>query len=83
MYPEAYPTDRCKFCCREAADQKHIFWDHIKQPEERVSRTIPPRLEEAARSYTYEHQHRVVRQVLGAKGMRIASRQWRADVSCE
>ncbi|XP_077548763.1 uncharacterized protein LOC144162149 [Haemaphysalis longicornis] len=66
MYPEAYPTDRCKVCRRETADQYHILWDCSKQPEEAASRKIPPRLEEAAKSYDREHQLWAVQQVLRA-----------------
>ncbi|XP_077564790.1 uncharacterized protein LOC144180295 [Haemaphysalis longicornis] len=66
MYPEAYPTAMCQLCCRETADQKHILWNCVTSPMEARSRTIPPRLAEAARSYTYENQHWAVQQVLRA-----------------
>lgn len=66
MYPETYPTDKCKVCRRETADHTHILWDCIKHPEEARSRTIPSRLEEAAKSYDLDQQLWAVQQVLGA-----------------
>lgn len=75
MYPEACPTDQCKLCCRETSDQNHILWDCVMKPEEAASRTIPPRLKEAARSYTYEHQLWVTQPSIGIRiGIRISIR---------
>ncbi|CAN7944080.1 unnamed protein product [Ixodes pacificus] len=66
MYPETYPTDRCKVCRRETADHTHILWDCIKHPEEARSRTTPPQLEAAAKGYDQDQQLWAVQQVLGA-----------------
>ncbi|KAG0412900.1 hypothetical protein HPB47_009963 [Ixodes persulcatus] len=50
----------------ETADHTHILWDCIKHPEEARSRTIPPRLEAASKSYDQDQQFWAVQQVLGA-----------------
>lgn len=55
-----------QLCCTETADQKHILWNCDTSPMEATSRTIPPLLPEAAKSYTYESQHWTVQQVLRA-----------------
>ncbi|XP_037559271.1 LOW QUALITY PROTEIN: uncharacterized protein LOC119436485 [Dermacentor silvarum] len=66
MYPETYPTDKCRVCRRETADDTHTLSDCTKNPEEARSRTIPPRLEAAAMSYDQDQQLWVVQQLLGA-----------------
>ncbi|KAG0433961.1 hypothetical protein HPB47_019444 [Ixodes persulcatus] len=66
MNPETYPTDRCKVCRKETADHTHILCDCIKHEEEARSRTIPSRLEAAAKSYDQDQQLWAVQQVLGA-----------------
>ncbi|XP_075535920.1 uncharacterized protein LOC142571447 [Dermacentor variabilis] len=66
MYPETYPTDMCRVCRRETADYTHILWDCVKYPEDSKSRTLPPRLEAAAKSYDRDDQLWAVQQVLEA-----------------
>ncbi|KAH8029206.1 hypothetical protein HPB51_023771 [Rhipicephalus microplus] len=85
MYPETYPTDKCKVCRRETADRTHILWDCIKHPEDARSRTIPSRLEVVEKSYDQEEQLWVVQQVLGPleKGNDPASRQRRVETRAE
>ncbi|XP_075542962.1 uncharacterized protein LOC142576634 isoform X4 [Dermacentor variabilis] len=63
MYLETYPTDMCRVCRRETADYTHILWDCIKYPEDAKSRTLPPRLEAAAKSYDRDDQLWAVQQV--------------------
>ncbi|XP_075554331.1 uncharacterized protein LOC142587318 isoform X2 [Dermacentor variabilis] len=66
MYPETYPTHKCRVCRRETADYTHILWDYVKTPEEAKSRTIPPWLEASAKSCDQYEQLWAVQQVLGA-----------------
>ncbi|KAH7978583.1 hypothetical protein HPB49_005948 [Dermacentor silvarum] len=66
MYSKTYPTDKCEVCRRETAHHAHILWDYIKHPEEARSRTIPPRIEAAAKSYDQDQQLWAVQQALGA-----------------
>ncbi|XP_050051467.1 uncharacterized protein [Dermacentor andersoni] len=68
MYPETYPTYMCRVCRRETADYTHILWDCVKYPEEAKSRTLPPRLEAAAKSYDRDDQLWAVQQVHEALG---------------
>ncbi|KAH7958563.1 hypothetical protein HPB49_002655 [Dermacentor silvarum] len=65
MYPETYPTDKCKVCRRKTANLTHILWDSIKHPEEARLRIIPPRLKAAAKSCDQEQHLWAVQQVLG------------------
>ncbi|KAL3227413.1 hypothetical protein MRX96_024144 [Rhipicephalus microplus] len=71
MHPETYPADKCKVCHRETADYTSILCECIKHPEESDSRTIPLRLEVAAKSYDQEEQPRTIQQVLAK-----LERQW-------
>ncbi|KAH7960912.1 hypothetical protein HPB49_024754 [Dermacentor silvarum] len=66
MYPETYPTHMCRVCRRETADDTHILWDCIKNPEEAKSRRISPRFEAGAKSYDKDHLLWAVQQVPGA-----------------
>ncbi|XP_070390542.1 cytochrome P450 4C1-like [Dermacentor albipictus] len=66
MYPETYPTDKCRVCRRETADYTHILWDCIKNPEEARSRAIPPWIEATVKSYDQDQRLWTVQQVLGA-----------------
>ncbi|KAH7965045.1 hypothetical protein HPB49_003093 [Dermacentor silvarum] len=52
-------------CRRETADDTHILYDCIKNPEEPRSRMIPPRLETAAKSFDQDQQLWAVLQVHG------------------
>lgn len=56
----------CKVCHREKANLKHTLWDCSQQPKQAASRTIPPQLKEAAKSYNREKQLWAVEQVLRA-----------------
>ncbi|KAH7950350.1 hypothetical protein HPB49_022724 [Dermacentor silvarum] len=57
MHPKTYPTDKCKVCLRETADNTHILWDCLKLQEETRSTTIPPWLEAASEaSYDQDQQ---------------------------
>ncbi|KAH8019080.1 hypothetical protein HPB51_016718 [Rhipicephalus microplus] len=66
MYPETYPTDKCKACRRETADHTHILRDCIKHTVKARSRTILSQLEAAAKSYDQKEQLWAVQQFLGA-----------------
>ncbi|KAL3214125.1 hypothetical protein MRX96_007253 [Rhipicephalus microplus] len=65
-YPETYQTDKCKVCWRKTADHTHILWDCIKHTMAARSRTMPSRLDAAAKSYDQGEQLWALQQVLGA-----------------
>ncbi|KAH6937955.1 hypothetical protein HPB50_005467 [Hyalomma asiaticum] len=54
----------------ETAYHTHILWDCIKHPEKARSRTIPPQLEEATKSYDQDQQPWAVQQALGDSASR-------------